>query len=848
MRKPNWRRPTWRELLAGLGLLLLIFIVLWTRCGLRGCPNIETLAAYQPGGQSILYDARGNQFAELAPIQHEVIKLSSLPDYVPAAFVAVEDKRFYEHNGVDYRRFFGSVLANLKALGFAQGFSTITMQISGSVWKDRVPRVKKTISRKILEIRLAKALEKKYSKDEILELYLNNIYYGNGAYGIEAAARNYFGRSARNLSISQAATLAALPKSPSIYDPRRNPQRARTRRNLVLTLMVQQGKITADQASRAKAAAIGARRDPPRRARESLTAPYFVEAVRRVLEDRFGTNLYTAPLRVYTTLDRGAQRVAEEELLRQLRSVENGAFGRYKGKRYSSKDEPGEETEYLQGALVVLAAEDGSVVAHVGGRDFRQSRFDRVTRAKRQAGSAFKPFVYAAALSEGYTASQPIKDEPLEMELEGGEVWKPKNITGDFRGKMTMRQALVQSRNIPTIRLAAEVGLNDVARVARQSGIRSTIPESPAMAIGTAAVTPVEMARAYTPFATLGTSVQPRWIERVEDADGNVIWEPKVRRSEVVDEGVAYLVTNMLQDAVDHGTGTAVRRAGYRGPAAGKTGTTNDGTDVWFVGYTPKHVAAIWIGFDDPEEVANDASGGRIAAPVWGRVMRRMYARGKMPAGWETPESIVRRTIDPMTGFVIANGCRPQRGKAGKEIFLSYAQPATTCPRGEPFRKPGLFAKAFSWVRSVWHDVKEWVKSHVGREDDRNERGDRYLGVPKLQEAVEVPQPVLDSLQIIELDTMPIVPDTIVFDTLPADTFEVDTMQVDTLPPPDTLSVDTITVSLSGAPTLLGDQQPAEQSRESGATHAFLMAGASAAGRRGAIHASRSSRSRSRGG
>src|SRR5687767_7956851 len=269
--KLKLQRFGWRELGVALLAALLLAVLLWQRCGLRGCPNIEQLTAYQPGGASILYDAQGNRFAELAPIQHDVVKLSSLPDYVPAAFVAVEDKRFYEHNGVDYRRFFGSVLANLKALGFAQGFSTITMQISGSVWRDRVPRMKKTISRKILEIRLARALEKKYSKDEILELYLNNIYYGNGAYGIEAAARNYFGRSARNLSISQAATLAALPKSPSIYDPRRNPQRARTRRNLVLTLMAQQGKITADQASRAKAAAIGARRDPPPRARESLT-------------------------------------------------------------------------------------------------------------------------------------------------------------------------------------------------------------------------------------------------------------------------------------------------------------------------------------------------------------------------------------------------------------------------------------------------------------------------------------------------------------------------------------------------------------------------------------------------
>ena len=779
----------WRELAIGLLIGFVILFVLWQRCGLRGCPNVETLAAYQPGGESILYDANGKQFGELAPIQHEVVKLSSLPDYVPAAFVAVEDKRFYEHNGVDYRRFFGSVLANIKAMGFAQGFSTITMQISGSVWRDRVPRLKKTIGRKILEIRLARALEKRYSKDEILELYLNNIYYGNGAYGIEAASRNYFRRSAKDLTLAQAATLAALPKSPVLYDPRRSVDRARRRRNLVLSLMAEQGKISAEEAKRAQKAPINARRDPPPRPRENQTAPYFVEAMRRVLEDKFGENLYETPLRIYTTLDRNAQRAAEEELSRQLRSVENGVFGRYKGKRYTRNAPALDETEYVQGAVVVLDAHTGGVLAQVGGRDFRQSRFDRATRAKRQAGSAFKPFVYAAALSEGYAPSQPIKDEPLEMELEGGEVWKPKNVTDDFRGQMTMREALVQSRNIPTIRLAAQVGTNDVARVARQSGIRSTIPESPAMAIGSGGVTPLELARAYTPFATLGTTVQPRYIDRVEDADGNIIWEPEVRTNGVMDPGVAYLVTNMLQEAVNEGTGVAVRRAGFRGAAAGKTGTTNDGSDVWFVGYTPDVVAAVWVGFDQPKEIVRDASGGRIAAPVWGRVMRRVYANRKQSAAWKAPESIVRRAVDPQTGLVIVEGCKPAKGTARSEIFLSYAQPATVCPRGKPVHEPGAFERAFSWVRSAWHGFTQWVSSHVGRERDERPRreGEEYLGVPKLPDVIEVPEPIPDTTNVLmEVDTTMLPsfePETLSMDTLVLDTVPADTIVPDTVPP-----------------------------------------------------------------
>ena len=803
--KPNLRKLGWRGVALIALTLFLISLLLWERCGLRGCPNIDQLTAYQPGGESILYDARGNSFAELAPIQHEVVKLSSLPDHVPAAFVAVEDKRFYDHHGVDWRRFVGSVAANLKSMRFAQGFSTITMQISGSVWRDRVPRAKKTISRKILEIRLARALERRYSKDEILELYLNNIYYGNGAYGIEAAARNYFRRSAKDLTVAQAATLAALPKSPTIYDPRRNPTRARQRRNLVLTLMAQQGKITEKQAERARAAPVGARREPPARPRESLTAPYFVEAVRRVLEDRFGENLYAMPLRVYTTLDLTAQRAAEQELSRQLRAIENGVFGRYRGKRYAPSAEPLEETEYVQGAVVVLDATDGSVLAHVGGRDFRQSRFDRATRALRQAGSAFKPFVYAAALAEGYAPSQPIKDEPLEMELEGGEIWKPKNTTGDFRGQITMREALVQSRNIPTIRLAAEVGTNDVARVARQSGIRSEIPESPAMAIGSGAVTPLELARAYTPLATLGRTVQPSWIERVEDAEGNVVWQPKVRRNEVMEEGVAFLVTNMLQDAVDHGTGAAVRRVGFRGPAAGKTGTTNDGTDVWFVGYTPNAVASIWIGFDAPREIVPDASGGRIAAPVWGRIMRKLYAGRALPAEWKAPESVVRRTVDPVSEMLITEGCKPSRGGARKEMFLSYAQPATTCPRGTPEHEPNIFDRAYAWLGATWYSVREWISSHVGREREERDRRtrDRYLGVPKLPEAREVRTPMIDSTIYLDIDTsmLQIQPETMFIDTFPVDTISLDTLPQDTFAPvlPDTVPPDTMIAGASAA-------------------------------------------------
>jgi penicillin-binding protein 1A len=786
------RLPRLRTVAIVAVVCMAVAFVLWRRCGFSGCPNVDQLAAYQPGNESFLYDASGRKFDELTPIAHQVVQIETLPDYLPAAFVAVEDKRFYEHNGVDVRRVFGALAADIKAMSFVQGFSTITMQIGGTIWRDRVKRTNKSIGRKFIEVRLAREIEQKYTKEEILELYLNNVYFGGGAYGVEAASRNYFRKSAKDLTIAQAAMLAALPKSPTIYDPRRSGDRAKRRRDLVIALMAQQGKITAQAANKAKAERLNARRDPAPRRSESGVAPYFVEAVRRVLEERFGEELYTTPLRIYTTLDRGAQRAAEEELSRQLRAVENGAYGRFTGERYRAGEPAQEETRYLQGAAVIMDAQTGAILAHVGGRDFKQSRFDRLTRAKRQAGSAFKPFVFAAALSEGFAPSQHIKDDSLTMELAGGEVWKPRNFTGDFAGEVTLREALVESRNIPTIRLAATVGLRDVARVARQSGIRSTIEETPAMPIGTAAVTPLELARAYTTFATLGTTVQPRWIDRVEDADGNVVWQPGVAKSEVLDNGVAFLVTDMLSEAVRRGTGTAVRSAGYRGTAAGKTGTTNDGADVWFVGYTPTHVAAIWMGFDEPRPILKNASGGRLAAPVWGRMMRRMYASGKSPGGWQRPESVIEQRVDPSTGLLLPAGCSPRRGRAGEELFLKYAQPASACPRGKPSHNPTIFDRAFAALKTTWRTTGRWIASHFGREEEAEQKPEPYLGVPRLPDALDVRAP--DSALVIppfydslSVDTMQdadtlFEPDTALTDTMSLDTLSLDSIAVDTLP------------------------------------------------------------------
>ncbi|MBI2317262.1 MAG: PBP1A family penicillin-binding protein, partial [Betaproteobacteria bacterium] len=739
-------KPNARQVLAASLAFVLFLGILWQRCGVLGCPAVGQLSAYRPGGGSVLLDRDGRQFAILAPVEHAVVPLKELPKYVPQAFMAVEDKRFYQHSGIDYRRVFGSLLANVKAGSVAQGFSTITMQLARNVWPDRLPGAQRTLKRKLLEIRVAIEIERKFAKDEILELYLNNIYFGGGAYGIEAAARNYFGHSARHLSLDEAAVLAAMPKSPRSYDPRRNPEQSATRRNLVLEMMAAQGHIDAEKAQAARAARLAVRREPPPEREKPSFAPYFVEAVRRELEDRLGEDLYTEPLRIHTTLDRRAQEIAEQELSRQLRAVESGEYGRFRGRRYSSAPDPGGDPEYLQGAALLVQVQTGDILALVGGRDFRQSRFDRATRALRQPGSAFKPFVFAVALGDGYAPSQHIADTPLRMELPGGEVWEPKNFGGEFEGDVTLREALVRSKNVPAVRLAAAVGIPDVIRLARRAGIRSPIPDLPSAAIGTGNVTPLDLTAAYTAFAGMGEASTPRGVTRVEDADGNVVWDNDAEVRRVLDPAVAYLVTNLLADAVNKGTGAGVRRGGYSGPAAGKTGTTSGGADAWFVGYTPDVVGTVWMGFDNPKPILRDATGGRLAAPVWGRIMRRVTRNRAPSREWIAPKQIHRAAVDPSTGLVLAQGCRPEHGRAVRELFIAGTEPASACPRGTPEPAgPGLLAKLITWNEAQFKRARTWVASRFGNEKPVRERKarERYLGAPKLPARADVPAPAL---------------------------------------------------------------------------------------------------------
>jgi 1A family penicillin-binding protein len=681
-RRLHLDRVTNRQVWIAASVAMMLALVTWQRCGIRGCPNVHRLAAYQPEGATVLLDRNGQRFANLTPVHHRVVPIATLPKHVTDAFIAVEDKRFYQHHGVDWKRVFGASVANMKARSAVQGSSTITMQLTRNLFPKQVPAQERTLRRKLLEVRVARSIERTFEKEEILELYLNHIYFGNGAYGIEAASQEYFRKPAKELTLAQSAMLAALPKAPAHYDPRRRATRAKERRNLVLTLMEQQGRITPSQANPALKAPLNVKARSRRGAQDDGFAPYFVDAVQRVLEDRYGDLIYERRLRVHTTMDINAQRATEEEMLKQLRAIEGGTYGRANGPRYVSASESDEQgTRYIQGAAVLMEVKTGDVIALVGGRDFLDSPFNRATQSRRQVGSAFKPFVFATAVAQGLPPSQHILDEPLSIQVSRQVSWEPRNYDGQYYGEVSMRQALTESRNIPTVRLAREVGLDSVRATAQRAGITGEMPTHPSMPLGTVASSPLEMATAYTVFPGLGVRPEPRLILRVVDEDGKILEKNEVKRTDGhMDPRVAYIMTDMMRDVVNHGTAAAVRSVGFYNAAAGKTGTTNEGNDAWFIGYTPDVVGAVWVGFDQRRSIVYNANGGRLAAPIWGRIMRRVYTTRPNPGDFVQPTGVVRRNIDPESGLVLEEGCYPRWGEPEAEIFLADHEPESVCP------------------------------------------------------------------------------------------------------------------------------------------------------------------------
>ena len=737
---------------------------------MRGCPDVDRLKAYMPDQASTIIDHRGREVGKLFLTRSIIVSIDSLPEYVPNAFIAMEDKRFWEHNGIDWHRVFGAAYRNIKAFGVREGSSTITMQLARNIFPDRLPMHQRTMLRKFAEARVARAIERKYSKQEILSLYLNQIYFGNGAYGIEAAAQEYFGKHAKELALSQAAMLAALPRAPSRMNPRNDRELALQGRKTVLQRMVDQKLITREEADKADHAKLRLRHG---NTRANQPAPYFVEAVRQVLEEQLGDVIYTEGLTIYTTLDIALQRTLEQELAAQLRAIESGAYGTFRHTTYAMEradtSDDDSATRYLQTAAVFMDTRTGDVRALVGGRSFDDSEYNRALYAQRQPGSAFKPFVYAAAFESGYSPTYRLIDQPLRMVLSRRNVWEPKNYDGSYSGAVSLRDALTHSKNVPTIRLANEIGISHVIDVARQMGLRGRIPAVPSVVLGTAEVTPLDLTATFAAFATLGERPTPRFVTKVVDGNGVELWsQPSEMPRQVLDPAVAFMTVSLMEDVVNRGTAASVRAVGYRQPAAGKTGTTNDAGDIWFIGFTPDLVGGIWIGFDRRKTILARATGGELAAPVWGRVMRRT---GQRSGGWAPPPGVEMRMVDE-NGNAVSENC-PAYGPMRREYFLLGSAPFATCYApydstwyDSMYAYPDTLSES---DESWWKRMRKRLFGDEARDTLPQEPVDTVRGLPAPVQPVEPdpPKPVpFDSIRpkpdtIPEPDTTTSEPDTL---------------------------------------------------------------------------------------
>ena len=625
-----------------LSILLLGVAVLATLCiaGLLylltvlDLPNISTLTAYRPPEASLVVDYRGRELTRFYRENRRVIKLSEMPPLLPKAFVAAEDGRFYQHSGVDGWSIIRAVFNNLRSGRRSQGGSTITQQVARAL----LLTPEKTYIRKLREAVLAYRIDRILSKDQILHLYLNQIYLGEGAYGVESAALAYFGKPASQLELAEISLLAGLPQAPSRYSPLVDMKSAKARQRYVLNRMAEDGYITPEEARVAFGREVNAFREPPPDPKEG----YYVEAVRQYLEDRYGTErLLTGGLTIRVSMARELQTAA-------ALAVERGVAA-WRQRHPGSRD-------YPQGALVTLEVKTGRILALVGGRDFLTSKFNRAMQSRRQPGSVFKPIVYAAALQGSFTPASLLNDQPLALPGAAGGVWRPSNYDGKFMGPITLRTGLVHSRNVVTIKLLQAVGVGTVVKLAAGLGISTPLAENLSLALGTSGVSLLEMTSAYEVFADGGSYLAPLMVESVSDRQGRILEKSGLTQPRrVLPARTAYQVTNLLQGVIKEGTG---RQAdGLEGESAGKTGTTDKNTDAWFIGYTPELVTGVWLGFDRGANLGEDETGGRAAAPVWLDFMREaMRVRPPVTLNFPVPEDVVFMPVDPESSMVGSGG------------------------------------------------------------------------------------------------------------------------------------------------------------------------------------------------
>ena len=680
--------------------MVVIFIYIFYLA--QDLPSLDQLENYDPDLVTRIYSADGKILDELYLEKRIFISIDQIPNNMKNALIASEDRRFYDHWGISMRDLFRAVVINTISLSYEQGFSSLTQQVARTLY-DTIG-FKKTIVRKIKEIITAIQIERTYTKSEILEMYLNNVHFGHGTYGVQAAAKRYFGKSASALTLGESAMIVGILPAPARYSPVRHPERAHYKRNVVLRVMRDQRYITSDIYSEARVI----ESENVIEFQAEGTAPYFTEYVRRIMEkedDHLGVNIYRDGLKIYTTLDTRLQDIAEKSLMKSIKRNQDKL-----NKRLFNDEEEFSQLAYhsiypidtvkmmmegdsilyeelrnkllVQGAFIALDPTTGAILAMIGGRPDYHDQYNRAVQAKRQPGSVFKPFVYTTAIDNGYPVTKQLLNQPLVLRVlnaEGEwEKWMPRNYDGSTSGLTTLREGIRKSVNLIAVRVVKElVPATEVKAMAERMGLTTNIRAVDAIALGTSEVYLLDVVNAYSAFTNKGVLNQPFGISKVEDRYGNTIKEYYPIREEVLREESAYVMTSMLQTVMDAGTGGSARwRHNFYHPAGGKTGTTQNWTDAWFVGFSKQLAAGVWVGVDDPQvSLGESQDGSRVALPAWGRFMTGAHdTLGLTQKKFERPDGVINVEICSLTKDKPTNLCPLET-----EIFIKGTEPSQLC-------------------------------------------------------------------------------------------------------------------------------------------------------------------------
>ena len=680
-----------------------IFVLLFILFLSRDLPSLEQLENYDPDLVTRIYSSDGKILSELFLQKRVFVELNNIPKHMHDAVIASEDRRFYDHWGLSLRSVARAISINILSLSYRQGFSTLTQQLARNLYK--TIGFEDSILRKIKEVITAVQIERTYTKDEILEMYLNTVHFGHGTYGVEAATKRFFGKESNKLSVDESALLVGLLPSPASYSPIRHPERARKRRNTVLRLMKDQKYITHNEHAQYRAMTLESVKELPIRG----LAPYFTEYVRRLLEkedEALDINIYRDGLKIYTTLDSRLQALAEKVVLDAINTSQSKLNDRIINNKEEFEllghltihDEDsvklmmrGEAQLYkdlrskllVQTAFVAIDPKTGGIMAMIGGRPDYHDQYNRAVQAKRQPGSVFKPFVYTTALENGYTVSQQLLNQPVVLNVQNTDgswvKWKPQNYGGSTGGLTTLREGLRKSLNLISVRIVQQdyAPAEQVKRTAQRMGISTDIRAVDAIALGTSEVIPLELVSAYAAYANKGVYSKPFAITKIEDRHGNIIREYGAVQYEVLSEEIAFLMTNLMQTVMDRGTGGSARwKYKFTRPAAGKTGTTQGWSDAWFVGFTPQLATGVWFGVDDYQvSLGIGQDGSKAALPTWARFMRDGHDILGMPrVNFQRPSGVIVSEICSVSKKGARKACPVE-----KEVYKSGSEPGQKC-------------------------------------------------------------------------------------------------------------------------------------------------------------------------